>query len=680
MLKFLFCDLTHTGLGINNNTFPLGLGTVASYLIKSMNEKLKYEIIKFPENLNDALKREFPDVLCMSYFAFNANLSYEYAKYVKTVSPKTLVVFGGPNFSLEKEKRKTFLKNHPAIDFYIKWDGEYALTDLIQRYINSGLDITNLKSSNFISDNICYTYDDQYLEGDDKRVTDLMNIPSPYLTGLFDNLFQYPLTPTIETNRGCPFSCTFCNDGHSLRNAITSKSVEFVKEELEYIASRTNHPAHYNISIVDLNFGMYKEDLITSKMINSIIKKYDWPNRIEIAMGKSQPRRLVEVANIINEAKPGIMKLAPSFQSTDIEILKNVKRKNISMDQLIKMRDWSQQDTTLEFFTEIILALPGDSLIRHYKTLEDCIDKLLMNSIDIHQLTILKGSEMETTYYRDLYKLNSKFRVYVGCVGIYPIGENKFPCAEIEEVVVSNKTLSFKEYIECRIMNLLVKIYIDHDPFSEILGIIKKSDLSVFEILLLLKNQILSNYSSLTDLINSFIEGSTKPLFDNLKEINDFVFDFDNIKGYESGKYGQNELSTHRAKAYVENLDDLYDALKDATILYLKNKNLISRDLENYFEEAVEIAKARKFNFDNYKDAIEKEISFDFINADKLGFIIDPQNHKIKRKKVKLFYDEKQLIIIKDMIERYGKNTLHEKGKFYQKGNTMLMNRQISYI
>ena len=109
MLKFLFCDLTHTGLGINNNTFPLGLGTVASYLIKSMNEKLKYEIIKFPENLNDALKREIPDVLCMSYFAFNANLSYEYAKYVKALNPKTLVVFGGPNFSLEKEKRKVFL-------------------------------------------------------------------------------------------------------------------------------------------------------------------------------------------------------------------------------------------------------------------------------------------------------------------------------------------------------------------------------------------------------------------------------------------------------------------------------------------------------------------------------------------------------------------------------------------
>ena len=131
MLKIYFCDLTHTGIGINANTFPLGLGTVASYLIKNLGEVVDPEIFKFPDNLNDALKQEVPDVLCMSYYSWNANLTYAFAKHVKKINPKTLIVFGGPEFPLEKKKRKLFLRKHSAIDFYIKWDGEYSLTNCL---------------------------------------------------------------------------------------------------------------------------------------------------------------------------------------------------------------------------------------------------------------------------------------------------------------------------------------------------------------------------------------------------------------------------------------------------------------------------------------------------------------------------------------------------------------------
>jgi len=255
MLNIYFCDLTHTGLGINAHTFPLGLGTVASYFIKEMDGSANCKLFKFPDDLNDALKEDVPDVLCMSYFSWNANLSYAYAEYVKEKYPKTLVVFGGPNFSHEKKRRKSFLKKYTAIDFYIKWDGEYALTNLIKKYVDLNLNIDVLKSSNFISDNICYVSHDEYIEGNDQRVIDLQSIPSPYLTGLFDQFFNYPLTPVIETNRGCPYSCTFCNDGHLLRNTIANKTPEILEEELEYIALRSNHPAHGNILISDLNFS-----------------------------------------------------------------------------------------------------------------------------------------------------------------------------------------------------------------------------------------------------------------------------------------------------------------------------------------------------------------------------------------------------------------------------------------
>ena len=685
MLKIFMCDLTHTGIGINANVFPLGLGSVASYLLKELEGKVNCKLFKFPDKLNNALQEEKPDVVCMSCYSWNENLTYIYAKYIKEKYPKTLIIFGGPNLPHEEVKRKIYLQKNKAIDFYIKWDGEYALTNLMKKYFESGLDIQKLKTSNILLDNVCYVDGDKYLEGKDQRVTKLKDIPSPYLTGLLDEFFNDPLTPILETNRGCPYSCTFCNDGHILRSAVARKDPKVFEEELKYIAARANNPSHYNVLIADLNYGMYKEDLEASRIIASTMKKYDWPHRIEVSMGKSQPERLIEVANIINEAKPGVMKLAPSFQTTDLEVLKNIRRKNISMDQLLDMRGWADQDTNLEFFTELILALPGDSLKKHYQTLEDCIDTLSMNYIDLHQLSILKGSEMETSAYREKHQLKAKHRVWVGCVGIYKLGEKEIPCAEIEEVVVESKTLTFDDYINCRIMNLLVKIYVDHDHFREILGVVKKYKLSVFQVLRLLKEEIMPKYPSLMKTINSYILHSKKPLFDSHEEIMNFVSDIDNTRKYISGDLGQNELANHRVMAYMDNLDDLYKALKEAVTLFLKNKGLLTEDLENYFEQAMEISRDRKFNFNNYNyigQKLEKEISFDFVKAEKEGFLIEPSENKTKRKKINLFYDDKQIEVINDMIKRHDiySNSLHAKGKVYAKGNTRLLNRKISYV
>ena len=332
--RILFADLTHTGMGINADVFPLGISLVAAYALQELSESIEIEIHKFPEDLNRILLREMPHVLCMSHYMWNAELSYAFAKFVKNASPKTLTIFGGPELPLARDERKEFLSKRPAIDFFIKWDGEHAYVKLLKELISRDLDHLLFKRNRTVSGNVCYvTSEGDYVEGPDERIEDLMTVPSPYTLGLLDRFFETPLMPIFETTRGCPYSCTFCNDGSETRNRVYRKTPEFIRDELNYIARK--RPKSAQLCFADLNFGMYQHDIETAKIIQEIRRKYHWPDRMQGSMGKSQPQRLVQVANIINEGNLGIIKLGSSLQSTDQEVLKAIRRTNFSMDQLL---------------------------------------------------------------------------------------------------------------------------------------------------------------------------------------------------------------------------------------------------------------------------------------------------------------------------------------------------------
>ena len=54
------------------------------------------------------------------------------------------------------------------------------------------------------------------------RIKFLDEIPSPYLNGMLDDFFDGRLSPFIETNRGCPFKCSFCHTGNDYFHKIRS--------------------------------------------------------------------------------------------------------------------------------------------------------------------------------------------------------------------------------------------------------------------------------------------------------------------------------------------------------------------------------------------------------------------------------------------------------------------------
>ena len=66
---------------------------------------------------------------------------------------------------------------------------------------------------------------------------DLNEIPSPYLNGMLDEFFEDRWMPVLETNRSCPYRCTFCAWGIGTQKLMRF-SEERVLTEIEYIAER----------------------------------------------------------------------------------------------------------------------------------------------------------------------------------------------------------------------------------------------------------------------------------------------------------------------------------------------------------------------------------------------------------------------------------------------------------
>jgi radical SAM superfamily enzyme YgiQ (UPF0313 family) len=675
--RILFSDLTHTGVGLNADVFPLGLGFVAAYACQELTERIEVELFKFPDDLNKALKNAPPDVLCFSSYAWNARLTYKFAEYTKKTYPGAVTIFGGPDFPLPEDERKDFLLERPAIDFFIKWDGEHALVGLLKNLFARDMDFKGLKAEAVSLPNVCYVdQSGQYVEGPDHRVRDLMTVPSPYLVGLMDQFFEYPMMPSIETTRGCPYACTFCNDGSTLRSKIYQKTPEYVRNELLYIASKKKKSNQ--LAIADLNFGMYQEDIETARTIRDIRKSSGWPDRIQTSIGKSNPGRILEVVKTINEGNTGIIKLSSSLQSTDDEVTKNIKRKNLSMTQLMDMRRGKNeiQNNNLQDYTELIVPLPGETVEKHRKSLRDVVDTLGMNNIDVHQLTMLRGSEMATKPHRKLMGLEVKYRMFVGCLGIYDIGDERVPCAEVEETVIANKTISFDEYLDCRVLDFLVKVFIDNNPFREMFGIVRKMGLSSLDVLLEMRQSHVSRYPALASLLDEFVARTKRPMYNSLKELDAVISKADYIQDLISGNYDQNEMLTCRVMAFSDHFHDLALILRDSVLSYLKKKQVLTADMEAYVIDAARFCENRKFDFRSFSKPKEEEFEFDFVEAEKVGFEIEPSEFK-RKSKIRLYYDDEDLSFINRQVSHWGTNTLHHLGKFLQKSNSLKIRRKI---
>ena len=314
-----------------------------------------------------------------------------------------MIVFGGPHYPIVAAEQQDYLRAHPEIDVYIIKEGEAAFANFVTCLIEMDLDVEAVKSRALASVHSISADGTAHLSSAVERIRDLTEIPSPYTTGRLDEFFDGKLLPIIQTNRGCPFSCTFCVEGVSYYNKIYTNMPSKVAAEIDYIGRKMlevrGRGGRNDLFIADSNFGMYKNDIDTCRSIAKAQDDYRWPEYINVATGKNQKARVLEAARLVR----GAMRLSGSVQSLDEEVLKNVKRSNIAGDQLMQLA-LQASDVDANSYSEVILGLPGDSKAAHYKTLKTIIDAGF-NKVIPYTMMMLPGSEMCTDESKTKYQM-----------------------------------------------------------------------------------------------------------------------------------------------------------------------------------------------------------------------------------------------------------------------------------
>ena len=608
-MKIWLSDLTYTQQTISSDVVPAAIGMLAEYLEKEIGKKkIDIKLFKYPEDLIDSLeKNEVPDLFGTSNYIWNHNLSSLFMKIIKSKFPETITVMGGPNFPTNKDEQKDFLIQEPWLDFYIIKEGEYSLLKLVQHFMYKKESLDKVP-------NLVYLKKDEICTSEKvERIMDLTLIPSPYLSGRLDNFLDGKLMPVIQTNRGCPFSCTFCTEGQTYWSKVKRKEEKLITGEIEWISRSITNPKNNNsrndLLIADSNFGMFNEDIKTCEIIANQQKTVGYPKYINVATGKNRKEKVLEAAKILN----GALKLAGSVQSLDEDVQKNIKRSNISANGIMDMA-LNANEIGANTYSEVILGLPGDSFESHKKTLKTLVESSF-NTISMYQLMMLPGTELNTKETRKKYQMKTGFRVLPRCFGFFSVFSEEYSVAEIEEILISNSTLPYSDYLRGRKLDFFVNVFYNDAVFEDLFILFRKINISSWDWIYFLFN----NYHEFEfkALVDDFINETENEL-STKKKLVKLISQKKNIENFINGNLGNNLMFKYKSLSLTKFSNEMFLMVEKLTNNFLDKENVSNSEIKKLTKEIILFNKLKIINIFSETKSYKMNFTFNIPQLKKL--------------------------------------------------------------
>lgn len=524
-------DLRHNTVGRHSAYMPIAIGYIGAYAKSLLQDQATFDIHADPDELIAELKAGNIDVLALSNYCWNAELSLAIAQFAKSLNPDIVVIAGGPEFPTDPVEIHDYLRSRDAFDFYIfNYEGEVAFVSVLGLLFD-GVSKQDIQSAPPPGVATLDQENNLRQEKSPDRLRNLDVIPSPFLTGMMDKFFNGTYMPFLETMRGCPYACTYCVQGSDWYNKIYGFSTERIVKELDYIGKRMVDYKDVPLAFSDSNFGMYKRDLETADAISELSEKYDWPRSFIVDTGKSQLDRLISVALKLNRK----LHMSISPQSLNPDTLASIKRKNLGEEDLAAVYE-KFKEHGISTNAAIIVPLPEETKESYIQGLRS----LATSQVDTPMAYItmlLKGTSLASKENRSKFGMQTSFRPLPRQISEVN-GRRVF---EFDEVCITTNTMTYEEFIECRCVSFIF-ILLSAPQFDFLRCICNEIKFDWFDLLLLFWKKISHDDGPAGDIYKEFIQASHDELFTSPQAIQEFFNDDEIYEKLISGELGENVM------------------------------------------------------------------------------------------------------------------------------------------
>lgn len=419
---------------------PYAVGTIISYCkgVKKITDEYEFSDIIFRrEKLQTALdKIREPFAVGFSCSVWNMEYNKALARLIKEKYPECFIVFGGHSAHI-KELESDF------VDCVMFGEGEETFCSLLEK-LPSG-DISDVR-------NIAYKKSGEIVRTERSCACNIESYPSAYLTGVFDKIISENINTeflaVLETNRGCPYSCSYCDWCSDKKTRFFP--MEKVLAEIEWLSE---NKIAYCFG-ADSNFGMFERDYDIALALVRAKKKNGYPEVFRPCYEKNSADRVFRICSTLNSV--GMDKGATmAYQTLSDTVLENIGRKNLTMEHFSSLMK-KYNEAGIPTYSELILGLPGETRESFCKGICRLFENGQHNSVSVYHCEMLPNAELSQPESIEKFKIET-IKVAFNHIHSAP-GKNE-EVKEYSYLVRSTATMSREDWVYANLFSVCVQCF-----------------------------------------------------------------------------------------------------------------------------------------------------------------------------------------------------------------------------
>ena len=348
-------DIVLTTLNGRYTHSSLGLRYLYANL-KELQEKAiikEYVINEKMQDIAENILQENPKIIGIGVYIWNASDVKKLIEIIKKVSPKTIIILGGPEVSY-----RPFRVNFDKADYVIEGEGEIPFYELCKNILNN-VEVTQKVFP--------------------PKLYDLQTIVLPYkFYSDFDIANRYIY---VEASRGCPFSCEFCLS--SIDKEVRNFEIEELLVEFQTLWDRGAR----NFKFIDRTFNL--DIKLANKLLDFFLSKDEpFTTHFEVIPDHFP----AELKMRIQQFPPTSLQLEIGIQTLKKDIAKNIRR-NLNIPKIKENLAFLEKETNAHIHLDLIIGLPGESCESFGENL-DYLCSLSNSEIQVGVLKKLSGTTL----------------------------------------------------------------------------------------------------------------------------------------------------------------------------------------------------------------------------------------------------------------------------------------------